>query len=89
MTSAKGSNPDVRTVLPALPPYPPLPRFLFGASSSPELPEFPKTMREGEDVFTTFFQGTRGIYSLMRTRRTVDELLRKPTELFPFGEGVE
>jgi len=74
-------------LLPALPPRPPLPRFLFeGGSSPPELPEFPEEAREIEDIVSSIFQTTRGIHSTMQTRREIDRLLREPTRLFPMGE---
>jgi len=77
----------VKSLLPALPPYPPLPRFLFeGGSSPPELPEFPKEAEEAEDIVSSVFQTTRGIHSTMQTRREIDRLLREPTRLFPMGE---
>jgi len=77
----------IKSLLPALPPRPPLPRFIFeGGSSPPELPKIPREAEELEDVVSSIFQTTRGIHSTMQTRREIDRLLREPTKIFPFGE---
>jgi len=74
-------------LLPALPPRPPLPRFIFEEGSSPpELPKIPKEAEEVEDVVGSVFEGVRGVHSAMQTRRRIDRLLREPTKVFPFGE---
>jgi len=77
----------IKSLLPALPPRPPLPRFIFeGGSSPPELPKFPREMEEAEDIVGSAFEGVRGVHSTMQTRRRIDRLLREPTKIFPFGE---
>jgi len=77
----------IKSLLPAFPPRPPLPRIVFERGSSPpELPKIPKEMEEAEDVVASIFQVTRGVHSTMQTRRQIDELLRKPTKVIPFGE---
>jgi len=81
----KSSN--LKSLAPLPPPYPPLPRFIFEGGSSPsELPKIPKEAEEAEDIVSSVFQTTRGVHSIMQTRREIDELLRKPTKVFPFGE---
>jgi len=75
----------IRDLAPLPPPYPPLPRF-FLAGENPELPEFPRAAREAEDMVGSAFEGIRTVHSVMQTRRTIDRLLREPTEIFPFGE---
>jgi len=76
-----------KSLAPLPPPYPPLPRFIFeGGSSPPELPKIPKEAEEAEDIVSSVFQTTRGVHSIMQTRREIDRLLREPTKIFPFGE---
>jgi len=80
-------SPNLKSLAPLPPPYPPLPRFIFeGSSSPPELPKIPKEAEEAEDIVSSIFQTTRGIHSTMQTRREIDRLLREPTRIFPFGE---
>jgi len=89
--------PKPKEWLPASPPAPPIPRWLYrnvkgavpfkaGGSSPPELPKIPKEAEEAEDIVSSVFQTTRGIHSTMQTRREIDRLLREPTKIFPFGE---
>jgi len=78
---------NLKSLAPSPPPYPPLPRFIFeGGSSPPELPKIPKEAEEAEDIVSSVFQTTRGVHSIMQTRREIDRLLREPTKIFPFGE---
>jgi len=78
---------DLKSLAPLPPPYPPLPRFIFeGGSSPPKLPKIPKEAEEAEDIVSSVFQTTRGVHSMMQTRREIDRLLREPTKIFPFGE---
>lgn len=72
-------------LIPAPPPYPPLPRFLF-MGGNPEFPEFPRAAQEAEDIVGSAFEGIRTVHSVMQTRRTIDRLLREPTTIWPFGE---
>lgn len=83
--------PDLSMLVPAPPPYPPLPRFLFAAGGgSPKTPELPAIVpEEVEDMMGTAFHTMRGVYSIVSLHRTLDKLIKEPTRIFPIGTRAE
>jgi len=71
----------LESLLPAPPPYPPIPRLLLqGLMEGHSSPQFPEILRAPpeieviEDIIGSIFHISRGIFSLISLRRTLEKI---------------